>query len=271
MTGILGISPPPEEQGPDTLSPEVARDGRRDAIRLALHDMWLNGLMGFAFLGATVLMTWLSYRRPLRLSAAVYPPLPWQFGFLALLSCLSAVDAWRAFRRMRAADAALPHRSWISRRSRQIILVLLLVGVGYQVVTRRQPINGPIVFLHATIRTSTGFPQQNMTIAVAVAGGRVAFVGGSEDELPASLSGARRLDAGSAMVSAATFDHSVAAPLDALRHIWAGQLYEGAPGDLVISNFTPLRSRGRMPEPREILGAVVSGRYYSASELERKH
>ncbi len=288
MTDILGITPPPESQAPDTLSPEVTRDIQRDAMRLARQDAWLNGLIGVAFFAATVLMIWLSNRRPLRLSDAIRPPLHWQFAGFALASLFAAFDAWRAYRRMRAADEASTfdsadalfsgrrwpeERSWLSRRARMIILALVVLSFGYQYMTRLRPIMGPIVFLNATIRTNTGSTEANMMVAVA--DGRIAFVGKSGDPLPAALAGARQLDAGSAVVSAATFDHTVASPLDGLRHIWVGQLYAGAPGDVVVAPYVNVRGgrgrmSGRMPDAQELLGAVINNRYYSRDDLQKK-
>ena len=111
-------------------------------------------------------------------------------------------------------------------------------------------------------------------MTLAVADGRIVFVGRAEDSIPSSLTGARHIDARAALVSAATFDRAVASPLDALRHTWVGQIYEGAPGDLVISP-QPTRGRGRDGgfgggTPRQILGAVVNGRYYTATELQKQ-
>jgi len=108
--------------------------------------------------------------------------------------------------------------------------------------------------------------QERMTVAVS--GGRIVFVGRAEDAIPSSLMGARHIDAMSALVSAATFDHTVASPPEALRHTWVGQIYEGAPGDLVISTYIPNRGRRSSAQPRDFLGAVVNGRYYTAAELQ---
>lgn len=147
-----------------------------------------------------------------------------------------------------------------------LILMVLLLALGYRLYTRRAGATGPIVFRNASITTSTGFVQERMTVAVA--GGRIVFVGSADDSVPLSLAAARRIDAMSALVSAATFDHSVASPPQALRHTWVGQIYEGAPGDLVISTYVPNRGRRGASPPRDFLGAVVNGRYYTASELK---
>jgi hypothetical protein len=291
MADILGITPPPEPQDPDTLSPDVTRDIQRDAVQVALHDTWFHGVLSATFWAATLVMLWLDSTRPLRLSAQIRPALPIQFAAFGVLSLFAAISAWRAYRRMRAADAAhgfdgddamapgrnwqkWPEpRSWVFRRSRTVILVLLLLAFGYQFVTRIRPVTGPVVFVNATIRINTGAAEEDMTVAVA--NGRIAFVGKSGDALPPALANARQLDAGRSVVLAATFDHSAAAPLDGLRHIWVGQLYEGAPGDVVIAPYINARfSRGRMgdrmPDATDLLGAVVNDRYYSRQDLLKK-
>lgn len=162
----------------------------------------------------------------------------------------------------------------MSARSRVVGLVwfVLVLVLGYHAYTTRFSTTGPIVFRNASITTSTGFVRERMTVAVA--NGRIAFVGRTEDSLPRTFFRARHIDAMTALVSAATFDHRVVSPLDALRHTWVGQIYEGAPGDVVITP-QPVRGRGRGSgfgngAPREILGAVVNGRYYTAADLQKK-
>jgi len=161
--------------------------------------------------------------------------------------------------------------TWLIRFLGAVLLALVVV-LGYLLYARYRSTTGPIVFRNASVTTSTGFVQERMTVAVS--GGRVVFVGRAEDSIPLSLTRARHIDAMNALVSAATFDRSVAWPLDALRHTWVGQIYEGAPGDLVITP-QPTSGRGRGGgvsggAPREILGVVVSGRYYTATELQKK-
>jgi imidazolonepropionase-like amidohydrolase len=141
------------------------------------------------------------------------------------------------------------------------------MGAAYRYYVTRYSPTGPVVFLHATLTTSTGAVQERMTVAVA--NGRVVFVGDESAPLPASLSRARRIDALNAWISAATFDYEAETPLDGIRHIWVGQIYEGAPGDLVISNVGPDRRRGSQSTPRQILGVVMGGRYFSVAELTR--
>jgi len=164
--------------------------------------------------------------------------------------------------------AAAPPSLW--RRSRPVFLFLILplVALGYQWYSNRIGTKGPIVFRNASITTSTGFVQERMTAAVA--DGRIVFVGRAEDSIPSSLFGARHIDAMSALVSAATFDHAVPSPPEALRHTWVGQIYAGAPGDLVISTYIPNRGRRGSSQPRDFLGAVVNGRYYTATEIQKK-
>jgi len=158
-------------------------------------------------------------------------------------------------------------RTWWRRLPRVLLLLVLLflLALGYLLYARRAGTTGPIVFRNASITTSTGFVREGMTVAVA--DGRIVFVGTAEDSVPLSLTTARHIDAMSALVSAATFDHSVASPPEALRHTWVGQIFEGAPGDLVISTYIPNRGRRGAQQPRDFLGAVVNGRYYTASEL----
>lgn len=282
MSEILGITPPPEE--PAALSPGVARDIQRDTIQVALHDVWFNSMIGVAFLAGAIVMLLLDYMRPAQLADRTGLPLAWEFGLAAVFALWSACDAWRAYRRMRAADAAggiapvdlatrpdaiHPERHWLSRRSRQVILVLLLVAAGYQWYATRRPITGSIVFHNATITTGTGFVRQHMTVAVA--DGRIVYVGDGRSLPRLGLDGARQFDARAALVSAATFDHSVRSPIDGLRHVWAGQLVEGAPADLLVTTANSGRGRSRVPDPKDILAAVVNGRYYSADELAKIH
>jgi hypothetical protein len=141
---------------------------------------------------------------------------------------------------------------------------LLLALVAQWYLTRVLP-GGPIILSNATLTSSTGMLYENMTVIIV--NGRIDFVGDADREVPVTL-GARRLDAQQALVSAATFDPAVASPIDALRHVWVGQIYEGGRGDLVISPV-PQGGRGRVrtPSSRELLGAVVKGRYYSLAEL----
>jgi len=280
MSEILGITPPPEEQGPDTMSPDVARDIQRDTIQVALHDVWFNSMIGLAFFAGAIGMLLLEYLRPAPLADRAGLSLAWQFGFAAVFGLWSAFDAWRAYRRMRAADAAggiepielatraeafHPERHWLSRRSRQVILVLMLLAAGYQWYATRRPVIGPLVFYNTTITTGTGFIQQHVTVAVA--DGRIVYVGDGRALRITAV--AREFDARAVIVSAATFDHSVRSPIDGLRHVWAGQVVEGAPADLVITTATHGRSRSRLPDPKDVIAAVVNGRYYPADELAK--
>lgn len=148
-----------------------------------------------------------------------------------------------------------------------VVLALLVLGAGYRYVTTRYSPTGPVVFLHATLTTNTGMVQEDMTVGVV--NGRIAFVGVASDPLPSILSRARRIDTLKAWVSAATFDYGAETPLDGIRHVWVGQIYVGAPGDLVISNVGPDRRRGTQDTPRQILGVVFGGRYFSVAELTR--
>ena len=155
-----------------------------------------------------------------------------------------------------------------ARRLVGFVWFALMVVLGYHFYTARFSTTGPIVFRNASVTTSTGFVQQRMTVAIA--GGRIAFVGRADDSIPTRLLGARHIDALGALVSAATFDPTVPSPLDALRHTWVGQIFVGAPGDVVISSYTAERGRYRTPVPRDFLGAVVGGRYYTAADLQPK-
>lgn len=275
MPDILDITPPPPPEPP---SSSAARDLHHDAVQMALHDKRFNALMTLGFAVLTLVAAWFDYVRPSRLIGVPGSYFTFKFGFFTLLSLLAAVSALRAHRQMRAietdaadpAAAPLPERSWIARRARPLILLLLLIALAHQWYLTRAGVTGPIVFHNATITTNTGSLQEHMTVAVV--DGRIAFVGATGDAEPPSLSGARRIDALMSMVSAATFDHAVPAPLEGLRHIWAGQIYEGAPGDLVITPPVPpgRRRGGPGPSSREILGAVVNGRYYSASQFQKK-
>ncbi len=282
MTGILGVSPPPDDSGSATVSPEVARDVQRDALVLARSDAWLNLAIAIAMSVATAFVAasmFFTLGR-IQLRESGYQLLA-RFALINVIAIVAAVRCWRRYRQIAAAvasdtvvtDAAgaelpqLPRRDFFIAGAAPIILLALLMILGLEWQRTRHGATGPIVFRNATIVTSTGSVQEFMTVGLA--NGRIAFVGGADDPLPSALARARRIDAMTAMISAATFDHSVASPLDALRHTWAGQLYEGAPGDLIISSYAPFRGRGRAstPVPREFLGAVVDGRYYTASEL----
>lgn len=149
-------------------------------------------------------------------------------------------------------------------------MALLLVALAAHWYLTRVAPGGPIVLRNATITSSTGMLHENMTVIVT--DGRISYVGEAGESAPLLL-GARRLDALSALVSAATFDPAVASPIDALRHVWVGQIYLGAPGDLVITPVPQGRGRGRggiaQPSSRELLGAVVKGRYYSVDDLQK--
>jgi len=286
---------PPDDTAPVVAEIGVARDIQRDALALARSDAWLNIAIAVGLVATTVFVAFGMFivagrgiPRERNYSLVI------QFAIIDVVTIINAIHSWRRFRRLREAvetdtiaidpaDAIAMQSS--SRRfmvlgSRPIVLLMVLAALGLQWRTSRLATTGPIVFRNATIMTSTGFLQDHMTIAIA--DGRIVFVGAAGDEEPRSVSGARRIDALEAQVSAATFDHSVAAPLDGLRHIWAGQLFEGAPGDVVITPV-PVRGRGGRGgrgggggggfgggAPREILGAVVSGRYYTASQMQKK-
>ncbi|MBP8273874.1 MAG: hypothetical protein KAY59_05550 [Acidobacteria bacterium] len=166
---------------------------------------------------------------------------------------------------MNAGDTA-PPRTWMPNRWLLIIVALLVMAFGVQWYRTRVIAGGAIVLRNATITSSTGMTYAQMTVIVE--DGRISYVGSAAETAPAPY-GARRLDAQGALVSAATFDPAVKAPVDALRHIWVGQIYLGAPGNLVVTPAPPQgRGRGRTPASRELLGAVVHGRYYSADELK---
>lgn len=143
-----------------------------------------------------------------------------------------------------------------------------IVWFGYLWFIRPKP-DAPVVFLHATIVSGTGELQSDMTVAVA--DGRIVFVGEPGVTVPASLSRARRVDTLGAWLAAATFDHRAEKPLEGLRHVWVGEMYEGAPGDVVLTTV-PQRGRGGgvgtgNPSGRQYFGAVVNRRYYTAKEL----
>ncbi len=276
----------PIGMGPE-LSPEVARAIQRDEVVLAQSRARFNLILTLVISAALAFVSWGSMipgvQVPL-MSAAV------SFRLMIAMLCGIAltVQSWREYRKARAilesvefTSSETPHRpSVVVRYGSRFLVLLLLAFAGHSWWVARGSSTGPIVFRNATLMTSTGFLQEHMTIAIA--DGRIAFVGAAGDEEPRSISGARRIDALEAQVSAATFDRSVAAPLEGLRHIWAGQLFAGAPGDVVITPV-PVRGRGGRGgrgggggggfgggAPREILGAVVSGRYYSAAELRAK-
>lgn len=276
MSEILGIEP---SGAPEPPSPGVARDIERDAIELAIRDVWINGTIALAFavgFGVMLFARLIPFRGPVELNDSFQPA---QCALFAIYAGVSAWSNWRHYRRMAAAEAAdrvaddvpiVPtQQHWLVNRSRQIIFTLLMLGLGYQWYRSRHADAGPIVFRNATISTSTGSLEENITIGVA--DGRIAFVGAANDPVPSRLSGARRIDALHAQISAATFDHSASSPLEGLRHIWVGQLYEGAPGDVVVTPVPQGRRRGGPgPTAREIFGAVVDGRYYPSSQLQQK-
>lgn len=144
-----------------------------------------------------------------------------------------------------------------------------IVWFGYLWLLRPGP-TAPVLFLHATIVSGTGAMQSDMTVGIA--NGRVAFVGEPGTTPPDVFSRARRVDTQGAWLAAATFDHSAEKPLEGLRHLWVGELYEGAPGDVVLTTV-PQRGRGGAsgtsgnPSGRQYFGAVIKGRYYAAKEL----
>jgi hypothetical protein len=274
MTDELPTDPAP--------SPDVARDIQRDAFALARSDAWLNAVIAMGMVAATAFvafgMFFAESRNAPRDSSY---SLIIQFAIIDVVAIFAAIRSWRRYRQLGAAvatdtivtdedvaPAPMPppgHLFMIG--SRPVILILVLGSLGFQ-WQRQRATTGPIVFRNASITTNTGFVEERMTVAVA--NGRIAFVGHAEDSIPLSLTGARNINANTALVSAATFDHSAASPADALRHTWVGQVYEGAPGDLIISSYTPFRGRNRTPAPRELLGAVVNGRYYTATQLQKQ-
>lgn len=287
MSEILGTATPSEPQPPEMEpepSPDVARDIQRDALALARSDAWLNIAIAVGLVAATAVVAFSTFfvggpGQPRERSYSLVI----QFAIIDLVAIVAAIRSWRRYRQLSTAVATdtiapletatptSPQRHLFMIGSRPIILLLVLASLGLQWQSRRN-VTGPLVFRNASITTNTGFVQERMTVAVA--DGRIVFVGRAEDSIPSSLTGARHIDAMLALVSAATFDRSVASPLDALRHTWVGQVYEGAPGDLVITP-QPVRGRGRGGgfgggQPREILGAVVNGRYYTATELQRQ-
>lgn len=282
MTDMLGITPPP----PDLeLTVEAARALQLDRMRVALYDARLNTLIVAGFVAAVGAALYIVGRRE-ALTLADLSVMLWALVALTFGSILAAAGAWRAYLRMRKADeeqtideqsaqlldgprtAHVFGGSWISRRARPLLLVGTLLSLAFQVYMSYVPNGAPIVFRNATISTGTGFLKENMIVALK--DGRVAFIGESGTSLPAGMSRARRLDAHGALISAATFDPNVAEPLAALRHIWMGQLDEGTPGNVVVTPVNSGRRRSMQAIPREILGAVVNGRYYSATELQKQ-
>ena len=134
----------------------------------------------------------------------------------------------------------------------------------------RPSATSPVLFLHATVVSGTGAMQSDMTVGVA--NGRIAFVAEPGTTTPEGFSRARRVDTQGAWLAAATFDHSAEKPLEGLRHLWVGEIYEGAPGDVVLTTV-PQRGRGGAsgtngnPSGRQYFGAVIKGRYYAGKEL----
>jgi hypothetical protein len=130
--------------------------------------------------------------------------------------------------------------------------------------------DAPVIFRHATIISNTGMVQPDMTVVVK--DGTILFVGEASESVP-PVSGARRVDTQGAWLAAATFDPSISEPMQALKHLWVGQLYPGAPGDVVLTTV-PQRGRGGAsgtlgnPSGRQYFGAVVRGRYYAGKELK---
>ena len=155
------------------------------------------------------------------------------------------------------------------RRAGTVMVIVLLVLLAYAMWTRPKP-DSPVLFLHATLISNTGTFYSDMTVGVA--DGVVRFVGEPGVTAPAIFARARRVDTLGAWLAAATFDPSASSPVQGLKHLWVGQLYDGAPGDVVL---TPVPQRGRggaggaigNPSGRQIFGAVVKGRYYAGREL----
>lgn len=268
----------PTDGGPE-LSPEVARDIQRDALALARSDAWLNIAIAVGMAAATafVAVSMLAFGRN-QLRERNYSMVI-QFAVIDVVALFAAIRSWRRYRQLRLAVATdtiapaedvvpaprPPQGHLFMMGSRPIILLLVLASLGLQWQSRRRAVSGPIVFRNATITTGTGFIQQNMTVAVA--NGQIVYVGDGR-QMPI-MTGARQFDARAALVSAATFDHSARSPLEGLRHVWAGQVVEGAPGDLVITTASYGRGRSRVPDPKGVIAAVVNGRYYSADELTK--
>lgn len=270
------------DEVPPDLAPsaEVARDIQRDALVLARSDAWLNIAIAVGMVATTMFVAfgqWFGgFRRTPHESNY---SLAIQFAIIDVIAIVEAIRCWRWYRQLSAAVASdtiaadtiaepttLRQRRLFIIGARPIILILLLGSLGLQ-WQRLRGTTGAIVFRNASITTNTGSVEERMTVAVS--GGRIAFVGHAEDSIPSNLTGARTIDANTALISAATFDHAVTSPADALRHTWVGQVYAGAPGDLIISSYTPFRGRNRTPTPRELLGAVVNGRYYTATEMQK--
>lgn len=279
----LGTTPPLEPQSIETLSPDVGRSLQEDAIIVTRYNMRLN-LACAAGLGLFSLVVFAATLMSLRGRAFPNVFAPVSLLLAAVGALLAGLSERRAYLKMLAAKEAglvapdpydqsrtvVVERHWLVRTVRPLILIFLLGALGYRYWSLNSAATGPIVFRNASVTTSTGFVQERMTVAVA--DGRIVFVGRAEDSIPSSLTRARHIDALNALVSAATFDHSVSSPTDAFRHLWVGQVYVGAPGDLVITPQPVRRGRGGFGggSPREILGAVVGGRYYTAAELQQR-
>jgi imidazolonepropionase-like amidohydrolase len=150
--------------------------------------------------------------------------------------------------------------------------LVLFVVLGFAFLSRSCAFThagGPIALMHGRVVNATGLEQT--TRFLAIAGGKIESVSFYADHA-APVSGAREIDVNGLYVAAATFDRSVPAYIDGIRHVWVGQLNVGDPGDVVIMRSNPARVRaGFIPDNSDIAGAVIDGVYYTARDLARRH
>ena len=198
--------PQPTDMGPEPL-PDTARDVQRDALALARSDARLNIAIAIGMAAATAFTVFgMFFARGRSVPRESNYSLIIQFAVIDVVAIVAAIRSGQRYRQIRAAVATdtvapdedlvpapqPPQKHLFMIGSRPIILILVLASLGFQWQSRRRVTTGPIVFRNASITTSTGFVEEGMTVAVA--DGRIVFVGHSDDAIPAYLASARRID-----------------------------------------------------------------------------
>jgi hypothetical protein len=145
------------------------------------------------------------------------------------------------------------------------LAVVAVVLVGLMFASNSCPrAGGAIRLLHPRIVEATG--RETAVTAIVIRGGRIESVTDEGRPIPAAP-GARDVDASDLYVAAITFDPAGPTGATGIRHVWAGQLTPGDPGDVALLRVSPNRIRpGDVPDDGDVVAVIVGGTFLRANE-----